>query len=111
MENLGTIVLTVVVVVAFTALLTYFSWRKNKQSWEGVVTELKTKRIERNRMEEDQPALYDEHVVIHYRTDAGGRGKFSLPQYHFDKHYPGLQVGERLSKVSGEDLPRRVGAA
>jgi hypothetical protein len=108
MEDFGTIVLTVVVVVAFTALLSWFSWRKRKQSWEGVVTEIGSKRVVRNRLEEDEAPIYDDFVVIRYRTDLGKKGKLSVPTHGFEKYFSGLQVGERLIKESGQDLPRRV---
>lgn len=110
MEGAQTIILTVVVVLGFTAVLTWFSWRKRAASWEGVVTEIRSKRVERNRGEEDQTPIYDDLLVIRYRTDGGQKGKLTVPEYGFRKHFPDLEPGHRLVKESGQDLPRRADA-
>jgi hypothetical protein len=108
MEDVQTTILTVGVVVGFTALLTWFSWRKRAASWAGVVTEISAKQVQRNRQEEDEAPLYEEFIVIRYRTDEGKKGKLTLPGHGYEKFFPGLAVGDRLVKEAGQDLPGRV---
>jgi len=105
MEDAQSIILTVVVVVGFTALLTWHSFRKKAQSWGGLVTEIAGKQVCTNSLEEDEPATYESYVVIRYRTDEGKRGKLSLRKHAFDQLYSGLAVGDRLRKDSGEYMP------
>ncbi len=107
MGSMGEILLTVVVVVGFTAILTLFQRRKQASSWQGTVTKIEQKQIERNRLE-DGPAIYEEQVWIRYRTDGGKRGKLQLTPQQFEQHYAGLVEGCRLNKEAGEALPERL---
>ncbi len=107
MEDLGTLFLTVVVVVVFTAFLSLRQRRKTAAAWQATVTRIEKKRIERNRLE-DEPALYDEQIWIRYRTDAGKKGKVQLPSQVFEERYAGLKEGDRLNKSPGEDFPERI---
>ncbi len=106
MGNIGLVLLVVVVVVAFTALLTWAQARKKAEVWQGAVTKIKHKTIDRSGT--DEPAQLEDVVFVHYRTDAGKTGKIQLRKHQFDQQYPRLQVNDRLDKQAGEYMPRRV---
>ncbi len=105
LADVGTIALTVLVVVGFTTLLTWLSWRKRNEAWEGTVTEIRRRQINRNSGE--KVAVYEERMVVRYRTDTGTKGKFTLPPQALDQRYPGLKTGDRLVKRAGQYLPDR----
>ncbi len=105
MGNIGLIILVVVVVVAFTALLTWFQAKKKAEVWQGTVTKIKHKTIDRSGT--DEPARLEDVVYIHYRTDEGKKGKLQLDKRQFNQQYPDLQVNDRLDKQAGEYMPRK----
>ena len=98
---------TIVVVVAFTALLAFFSMKKRNASWQGQVTEI-TERKVRTSENSDQSVNWERAVDIRYRTDEGKKGKFTVPQHAFAQEYAGLAPGDRLIKEKGVYFPRKA---
>ncbi len=107
MENIGLIILVVVVVGAFTALLTWFQARKKAEVWQGTVIKIKHKMVDRNSSEEGTAHL-EEFVYVHYRTDRGKKGKLSLRVHGFNQQFPDLKVNDRLDKQAGEYYPKKA---
>lgn len=101
------IVYTIIVVVAFTAILTFFSMRNKAASWAGAVTDIRRHTYMKNEIEEEE-------IIISYRTDAGKKGKIKLNPHAYNQLYSDLNVGDRLVKKSGEYMPsmeKNAGAA
>ncbi len=98
METVYGILLAVVLAV----VIMVFSSKKRKESWSGVVSNIKKKVITRD----DEGYIEDEYIVVHYKTDNGKKGKFSLRKSYFDKMYPNLKIGDRLIKNAGEEYPK-----
>ena len=106
MENVGLIILVIVVVVVFTALLTWAQSRKKAEVWQATVTKIKHKTIDSSGT--DEPAQLEDVVFIHYRTDAGKKAKLRLHKHDFSQQYPDLKVNDRVDKQAGEYMPKRV---
>jgi hypothetical protein len=107
MENIGLIVLVVVVFISFTALLTWAQIRKKAEAWQGTVTKIKQKTVDRSGT--DEPAQLEEVVYIHYRMDSGKKGKLTLSIYADKQQYQDLKVNDRLDKQAGEYMPVKAG--
>lgn len=92
------ILYTVIVVVAFTAILTFVSMRHRAASWAGVATDIRRHTYMKNEIEEEE-------IIVSYRTDAGKKGKIKLNPHAYNQLYSDLKVGDRLVKKSGEYMP------
>ena len=90
----------VIAFVVVTAILTFYSMSKRKQSWSGVVVSVKTK------TETDQDGNYaQDYLIIKIKLDNGKTIKKKYPKHWFLNKYPnGVDVGDRLRKARGEDL-------
>ena len=91
--------------IVLGVVIMFFQKKKMKASWQGVVTKVK----EEADTYDDENNFREGMVVIHYRTDAGKKGKFRLRKDQFGKMFPNLKAGNRLVKRAGEALPRLVG--
>jgi hypothetical protein len=107
LDNFGQIILVVVVVVAVTAILTWFQARKKGLVWQGTVTQIKHKMVDRNRNEEGSAEL-EEFVAVYYRTDNGKKGKLSFRAREFNQLFPDLKIDDRLDKQAGEYNPKKA---
>ena len=90
-------------VIAFavvTAILTFYSMSKRKQSWSGEVVSVKTK------TETDQDGNFTEdYLIIKIKLNNGKIIRQKYPKHWFLNKYPnGVDVEDRLNKASGEDL-------
>ena len=92
----------ILVAIALSVVIMLFQKRKKKESWQGVVTKVK----EEADYYDDENNFREGMVVIHYRTDAGKKGKFRLRKNQFGKMFPNLKAGDRLAKQAGEALPQ-----
>lgn len=88
-----------------TALLTLGMLRQKKRAWAGVVTKIQPY------TSLDSEGTPHEGVKIIYRTDAGKKGKIDLDPSSLQQCYPGLNVGDRLVKNSGDYMPSVVPTA
>lgn len=93
------IVYIVIVVVAFTAILTWIGMRQRAAAWAGVVTDIREHKYMRNEIEEEE-------MIISYRTDAGKNGKLKMNKWAYGQNFADLRVGDRLIKESGQYIPR-----
>ena len=98
MELFGGILLAVVLAV----VIMFFQKKKTKAAWQGVVTKIK----EEADYYDDENNFREGQILIHYRTDAGKKGKVRMRRQHFGKMFPGLKAGDRLVKEAGETLPQ-----
>ena len=97
------ILYSVVLFLALTAVLTYFSARKRAKNWRGVVTDIRRRTYMKNEVAQEE-------VVIRYRTDGGKSGKLRLDPWNYEKLYQQLAVGDTLVKTPGEYLPKKESA-
>ncbi len=96
----------ILVAVALAVVIMVFQSRKKKESWSGVVVDIKKKIITK---EQDEGGFTEEeYVSVFYKTDNGKKGKIQLKKYHFDTLFPDLKIGDRLVKDAGEDYPKVV---
>jgi len=93
------ILYSVLAFVGLTALLTWISMRQRAAAWSGVVTDIREHSYWKNEVEEEE-------MIVTYRTDAGKKGKLKMNTWAFGQSFPGLQVGDRLIKESGQYTPR-----
>ena len=98
------IVLTILVVVAFSVILTLISMRNRNKSWEGTVTEIKSYTVTSNRG--DDMDHREEGIAIKYQEDSGKRSVLKINMPTFNKFFTALEIGDRLIKKSGEYLPQ-----
>ena len=102
------IVLTVAVVVAFTAILTLYSMKKRAEAWTGVVTKIDTVRRQRD----PEQNIWEVFTRVFYKRDDGKKGKVKLPEHAVSHQFPdGINVGDRLVKTKGEYMPKREAKA
>lgn len=87
-------VLTVLVVIAVTALLSFFSYKKKQESWEGEL-------VKKNHRE-DQESGKSTYQLI-FKTTEGGKKKLMVNQATFDS----FDIGTKVKKSSGEYLPKK----
>lgn len=106
MENLGLIVGVVLFVAAVTVLLSWYQARKRADVWQGTVTKIKRKTVDR--ASSDETPDYRDYVYVHFQKDNGKKGKLSLEAAAFNKLFPDLQVNDRLNKQAGQDYPQMV---
>ena len=85
--------------VALSMILMFFQNLKRKKSWQGTVTDIQ--KIE----DEDSDGFSHTHYRIYYQTDSGKQGKIDLRDSYYESHYPNLEIGARLIKVTGRDYP------
>jgi len=90
--------------VVLAVVIMFFQKKKTKASWQGVVIKIK----EEADYYDDEDNFREGQILIHYRTDAGKKGKIRMSRGHFGKMFPGLKIGDRLVKQAGEALPRWV---
>lgn len=91
-------VLTIIVVVSFTAVLTFFSLKKKNSAWTGVLADKKKKTHT-----DDQGFTNDTYELI-FKTDEGKKVKFKVHKKAYDEYI----VGEKYVKVKGDYVPKKA---
>jgi hypothetical protein len=93
--------------IALLVLLMMIYARRQKagmaESWEAVVTKVQSKSFLR-----DQDSPSETYIKVEYQRTDGKKGSMQLPEGQFEHYYPGLKVGDRLSKPAGELVARKI---
>ena len=90
--------------IALGVVIMFFQKKKMQASWYGVVTNVK----EEADYYDDDNNFQEGLIVIHYRTDAGKKGKIRLRKDQFLKMFPDLKTGDRIVKRAGDAFPQQV---
>lgn len=97
----------IVVVIAATVLLSWYSQRKLAGSWSGTVTSIRQESLPQDAT--DSHSMMVDWVRIDVRTDQGRRLKLRWPKSQFDQLFTaGLAEGDRLEKAAGALHPGRA---
>lgn len=94
MNTTKNIVGPLLVFVGLMALLSYFAWRKNRSSWQGIVEQLV-------HVPGDNEGSAEQFYIL-CRTDAGKRVKVSLAGQSMLDSY---KKGQRVEKKPGQYWP------
>lgn len=89
---------TILVVVGFTAVLTYFSHRQKQSSWIGQVIDKKYYEAE-----SDEDGFSPEKYVVTFKTDVGKKVKIILSKAEYEKY----QIGDKVIKNKGDYFPTK----
>ncbi len=105
LEGATLVVVTVAVVLAFTAVLLLYSKRRTAKTWKGSVVKVRTYQMQKH---QDEPLK--DYTDVHFRTEAGRRVRLKMEKAQYDATCPGgLQTGDRVEKVGGEWWPKKLG--
>lgn len=102
MEDMLGLVAGIGLAVAIAVVIVWVQKKKRARSWDAVVTDIRRQEIA------DQDGHYRVDFKIKYKRSDGKTGSLSLDENGYTRTFPGLKVGDRLSKAAGEDYPRVV---
>ena len=91
--------LTVVFVIAVTAIFSYFSYRQKKSGWTGELIDKKY--IEAD--SDDDSSTPEKHILI-FKTNTGKKVKVTVSK----DTYNAFSLGDQASKKSGEYYPKKI---
>ncbi len=92
-------VLTVVFVLAVTAIFSYFSYRQKKSSWTGELVDKKYKQAD----SDDDSYTPEKHILV-FKTDSGKKVKVTVSK----DTYNAYALGDKASKKSGDYYPVKI---
>lgn len=97
------ILIVVTLVIVFSAVSMWWHLRKRKSSWEGTVTKVRSRKSSTSQDPESHGVIKT-YYDITCKLDNGGKKKIKLDSIQKQWMFPsGIQEGNRLIKVAGED--------
>jgi len=94
--EIGELVLTIVVVVGFTAILTFFAQKQKKSSWTGQL-------IKKRQSYDDETGRTTYKLI--FKTDEGKKKRVQMKS---KQEFDNWEEGENAIKVSGEYFPKKA---
>lgn len=92
-------VLTVVFVLAVTAIFSFFSFRQKQSSWTGIVVDKKYTEADTD----DDSSTPEKHTVT-FKTNMGKKVKVTVSKADYDNY----QIGDTATKTKGSYYPVKI---